>query len=140
MLIGAAVGAGFAAFESTGYAFRCYISISYDSMLSVICMRGVFALGGHIVWAAITGAAMMIALKGQPFNTKVLTDKKFLMLFIFPIALHAVWDMPIFNNLPYHLKYIALIAIVWIILMVLISAGMREINNITKQSDIISEE
>lgn len=140
LLVGAAVGAGFSAFESTGYAFRYFIAGSYNEMMSVICMRGLFALGGHVTWASITGAAMMIALKGQPFNTKVLTDKNFLMLFILPIVLHAIWDMPIFSNLPYYLKYIALIAIVWIILMVLISAGMREINKITIKSEIISEE
>lgn len=136
LLIGAAVGAGFAAFESAGYAFNFLLQYGYETMIQVILLRGGLAFGGHVAWAAIEGAAMIIAAEGKPFEAKMLGSKKFLAFFALPVILHAIWDMPFLSELPYNMKYIALCVVVWIILLVLISAGMREINNLTAVSVI----
>ncbi len=70
LLIGAAVGAGFAAFESLGYAFNYSVDAAFlfkdihiagETMLNVIFSRGWQSIGGHVAWAAITGAALVIA-------------------------------------------------------------------------------
>ncbi|MCR5486348.1 MAG: PrsW family intramembrane metalloprotease [Lachnospiraceae bacterium] len=124
LLIGGAVGAGFAVFESAGYAFRILLSEGYESMVSNINMRAVMSPGGHVAWAAITGAAIMLALSGKKFTWDVLKNGKFLRLFVIPIILHSVWDMPI----GIMLIYPVLILAAWITLLVLIQNGLKEIN------------
>lgn len=59
LLIGAAVGAGFAAFETAGYILNYGLKGGLQSMLEVIKVRGILAPGGHVAWAAIEGAALM---------------------------------------------------------------------------------
>lgn len=96
LLIGSAVGAGFAVFESAGYAFQAlWYGNSYSSMVNAINIRAILSSGGHVVWAAITGAALMIALGGKIFTWNAIKNKKFVRLFIIPVILHSVWDMPI---------------------------------------------
>jgi hypothetical protein len=58
-VLGAAVGFGFAAFESAGYAFQVLISPggSLAAMVSTELLRGVLAPFGHGLWTAILGAA-----------------------------------------------------------------------------------
>ena len=131
MLIGAAVGAGFAAFESAGYAFTFFVSsgFSYDTMLNIIYLRAFMAPGSHVAWAAITGAALMIALDRKPFYWKVLQDKKMASFFWIVVAMHAIWDMPILNTEIY-LKQIILIVAAWIVVLTLLHRGLIEINRI----------
>ena len=135
MLVGSAVGAGFDAFESAGYAFRAYTRYGYDTMASVINIRALTAPGGHMVWAAITGAAIMTAISGKKFSWKFIVNSKFLRLFALPIILHATWDMPISSklNLPGPTVPIVLITISWIIVTVLLHIGLKEIQ---KQSSL----
>ncbi len=124
LLIGAAVGAGFAAFESAGYAFNCLISEDVDSMYFVTYLRAFLAPGGHVTWAAISGAALMIASKGQPLTIKVFSSNKFWRLFIIPIVLHTMWNMP----LPYmFIKLISLTIIVWIVTLILVEMGLKQV-------------
>ncbi|MDE8718608.1 PrsW family glutamic-type intramembrane protease, partial [[Eubacterium] siraeum] len=78
LLIGGAVGAGFAVFETAGYVFQsALIPFNYEgvttflfnpnptSPLSTAIFRGMLAFGGHVAWAAVTGAGLMMALKNQ---------------------------------------------------------------------------
>lgn len=61
LLFGAAIGAGFAVFESAGYAFRLGVlsSNSSDVLFNVIQTRGVLSiLGGHVLWTALVGSAL----------------------------------------------------------------------------------
>ena len=58
MLIGASVGAGFAVFETAGYAFRQFeagvawgFDKGIDRMAEVLFLRGWSSLGGHVAWA-----------------------------------------------------------------------------------------
>ena len=51
LLFGAAVGAGFSAFESAGYALVTGMTAGQAAMLETITVRGVLSmLGLHIVW------------------------------------------------------------------------------------------
>ena len=96
LLIGAAVGAGFAAFESAGYAMNYLIQGGWDVMMNVIFLRGFLTPGGHVVWAAISGAGLVIAAKAQKeISTNLLYDTKFLRLFVIPVILHGLWDSPL---------------------------------------------
>lgn len=129
LLIGAAVGAGFAAFESAGYAFNHLLGGGWDIMLDVIFLRGILAPGGHIAWAAIAGAAMAIASKEYgEVCSDVLTNRKFLRLFIIPILLHAIWDSPLANiGADIYFLPILLTFVVWVIVLILINMGLSEI-------------
>jgi len=58
-LLGATVGAGFAAFESAGYAFNAAITargIDLVSLLQTEVLRAILAPVGHVLWTAVLGA------------------------------------------------------------------------------------
>lgn len=129
LLVGASVGAGFAAFESAGYAMNYLLTGGWDIMLDVIFLRGILAPGGHIAWAAITGAAIVIASKGyDEMDTNVLTDNKFFRLFAIPVILHALWDSPLSAiGADIYLLPILLTFVVWVVVLILINMGLSEI-------------
>jgi len=144
LLAGACVGAGFAAFESAGYAMRPMLAIanlagSYgmgiptdimmDSVTDSIYLRGWLAPGGHVAWAAISGAALIIAKGAGPLTTEVFSNGRFWKIFSIPVVLHGIWDAPLFDG---YLKLIALIVIVWIVVLILINMGLDEVKNLKK--------
>ncbi len=131
LLVGGAVGAGFAVFESAGYAFRILLIDGYESMVRNINLRAVMSPGGHVAWAAITGAAIMLALKGEQFRWSVLRSGKFWGLFVIPIVLHAIWDMPIGTMMIYPVLILA----AWVSLLVLIQNGLMEIDKISNRNE-----
>jgi RsiW-degrading membrane proteinase PrsW (M82 family) len=141
LLIGACVGAGFAAFESAGYAFRAMLAAltSARSMeelmgnaIDTIYLRGLIAPGGHVAWAAISGAALVIAKEGAPLTNEVLKSRRFWKLFAIPVVLHGVWDAPIFSNL---IKIFALIVLAWIVVLILINMGLDQVKQIKKNHE-----
>lgn len=147
LLIGASVGAGFAAFESAGYALQPVLayfqnsgyyaaygrhldmSIMLDAINQSVFIRGFLAPGGHVTWAAISGAGMVIAAKAlRRLDTTVLTDMHFIRLFAIPVVLHATWDSPLANiGLRILLVPLTLTAIVWIVVLILINMGLSEV-------------
>ena len=151
MLIGACVGAGFAAFESAGYALQPFIQLQQitgyaaaygqnvdsqqmmDAINNTIFLRAVFAPGGHVAWAAISGAAFVIAaeLKGI-IDMSLFTETKFLRLFAIPVVLHCLWDSPLatwINEIFPFAGYIALIVVVWIVVLILLNMGLAEVSH-----------
>ena len=91
-LLGATVGAGFAAFESAGYAFNAAITahgIDLVTLLQTEILRAILAPVGHVLWTAILGAAIFGAARGR---------SHFRLSFGIPAAfvgvslLHALWD------------------------------------------------
>ncbi|HEY2642338.1 MAG TPA: PrsW family glutamic-type intramembrane protease [Galbitalea sp.] len=60
-LLGATVGAGFAAFESAGYAFNAAITTQGINLVSLIqteVLRALLAPVGHVLWTALLGAVI----------------------------------------------------------------------------------
>ena len=113
----------------SGYRQLIYID-GYNSMMKVIYTRGLLAIGGHVVWAAVSGAAISIASAGDGFDWTDLLKKDFLMLFIVPVVCHGIWDWaPLgqYIGLPYG-DYILLIVFIWIVVLVLLRRGIAEIN------------
>ena len=118
MLLGAAVGAGFAGFESAGYAF--------DYGLDTITRRGLLCIcGGHVLWCALTGAALWRVRGEQKFEWTMLKDMRFLRVFALAAAMHAVWDAPF--RLPLDLKYLALGFVAWVAVLSYIQLGLRQV-------------
>jgi RsiW-degrading membrane proteinase PrsW (M82 family) len=61
MVLGAAVGLGFAALESAGYAFTALFGASGLSLLNLVeaeALRGILTPFGHGLWTAILGGAL----------------------------------------------------------------------------------
>ena len=132
LLIGAAVGTGFAAFESAGYAFNIALNYGTDAMFSNIFLRAILAPGGHIAWAGLEGAALCMVKGDSEFQFSILTDWRFLRIFLLAIALHSIWDMPlpVFTRIPIY--DILLTVISWIIIFSFISTGLRQITQIKR--------
>jgi protease PrsW len=123
LLYGAAVGAGFASFESAGYALE--LGTKGFDMLSVINMRALLAPFGHVVWSAIAAYAFYDARSEYKDVSATLRSSKFNKLFLVPIALHFIWDMSF--NLPFALKYLGLGFVAWVVIISLVQSGIKEI-------------
>ncbi|MCH5256350.1 MAG: PrsW family intramembrane metalloprotease [Lachnospiraceae bacterium] len=131
MLIGASIGAGFAVFENIGYAFRFYLlsdnNITY--LIALLLMRAWGSLGSHVVWTAITAAGLVLATNPKSSFSRLFSIVNLLIYFCIPVILHTIWDCPFMDSGSIvYIKLIALIAVAWITLFVLINAGLRQIN------------
>lgn len=128
LLLGAAVGAGFAVFETAGYEFAYGLQIPI--LMRIIYTRGVLAFGGHIVWAAMSGAALVMVKEDDRLKMKHIIDIKFLKYFIITIGLHAIWDMPISTGSEIPIVQVMLTITAWIIVIIFISAGLKQISRL----------
>jgi protease PrsW len=91
-LLGATVGAGFAAFESAGYAFNAAITshgISLVSLLETEVLRAILAPVGHVLWTAILGAVLFGAARG---GAKLRWSWWIPVAYVGVALLHALWD------------------------------------------------
>ncbi|MEO1769748.1 PrsW family glutamic-type intramembrane protease [Candidatus Enterococcus ferrettii] len=126
LLIGAAVGAGFAAFETSGYVFTELLG--YGDVIGIIVLRGWMSIGTHLAWSAMIGGAVIIVKKTSSFNINQLFDTRFIFFFASAVVLHGIWDMGIVLLNSELLIYILLIVAAWIELFILMSAGLKEVN------------
>ena len=107
LLIGGAIGCGFAVFESAGYAFNVYLTAhDYNTRVDIvndylplyyqygyadsigemnfnIFLRSILSFGGHTAWAAIEGAS---------FAKENKMSAGFIKAFAICFGLHALWD------------------------------------------------
>lgn len=93
MVLGAVVGAGFAAFESAGYALGELIEQSprhpVIRVLESEISRAVCAPFGHITWTAILGGAIF----ASAWRTgRFRVDSRVVWTFVGVVVLHAAWD------------------------------------------------
>lgn len=134
LLIGASIGAGFAVFESAGYILKFGLFSSGYPDLSVmsemVILRGWSALGSHLVWAAIVGAAVVIVKDSSNFKWANIGDKRFLFFFFISVILHGIWDTDIGNT---YLKFVILIIIAWIFVFILMKSGLTQVNKLQKE-------
>ncbi|WP_171166045.1 PrsW family intramembrane metalloprotease [Streptomyces sp. I05A-00742] len=92
LVLGAAVGFGFAAFESSGYAFNALFTvrgtISLRGLVETEVLRGLLAPFGHGLWTALLGAALLGARRDGRFH---LTGRVW-ATYLGVAVLHALWD------------------------------------------------
>lgn len=150
LLIGAAVGVGFAAFESAGYAMTYMIEETVDSsffaasteelqdyflafginegtqtMEKLLVERGLLSPFGHVVWSAIAGFALWRTIGGRPFRISMLWDESFIRLMLVPVLLHMLWNSPI--ELPFFGKYLLIGIAGWFVCFSCVQEGLNEI-------------
>lgn len=111
LVIGAAVGAGFGAFESMSYA------ISQGSLADMVVnqlLRGVFALGGHTLYCAPYAAAVALEMKENRLGGGCFTNSTFLSAFLVSCGLHFLWNTQVsYVPLIEYGKDIAIIIVLW---------------------------
>lgn len=155
LLCGAAVGAGFAAFESAGYALEWFLNdFSFAltelykfnhteidptvTMKKVIYIRGALAPFGHVIWTAMCAAALWRVKKNKDFTISMLINPMFLIVFAIAVALHMIWDSTFFANQFGDYCYYTLGIIGWTIIFGLIGLGLRQVRQ--QQKYIASKE
>jgi len=94
-LIGAAVGAGFAAFESSGYILNTALQYGVKIMIKTIFWRAILAPGGHIAWAGLMGAGVMLVKGDNKLRLRTLFRIRFIGIYILAVLLHTLWDSQI---------------------------------------------
>ena len=140
LLFGAAVGTGFAAFESAGYALETMLGYnSVDVGVVTILLRGVDAPFTHIVWTANSAAALWLVKGDRPFSWDMVQRPVFLRVFISSVVLHMLWDAP-FTLVPLplvlDLKFVILGALGWVITLRLIQAGLRQLSDARREAGL----
>jgi protease PrsW len=112
LLFGAAIGTGFAVFESAGYAqdalilgmaktnvlqngWQNFFALGGAGFLnSMIVMRAWLSPFGHVVWTAIAAGALWRIKKEGVFDLRML-NKTFWKTFSVPVICHMLWDSKI---------------------------------------------
>jgi protease PrsW len=92
IVLGAAVGFGFAAFESAGYAFNALFTasgLSLPNLVETEVLRGILTPLGHGLWTAILGAALfaVAARRGRLRLTRSVVG-----WYAAVVLLHLLWD------------------------------------------------
>lgn len=131
LLFGATVGAGFAAFETAGYALNKGLLTGHNlssgvvNMLSVLSVRAFLTPWGHVAWTAIAAAALWRVKGAQPFRLAMFFDKRFLMAFLIPVVLHTFWDCP--WQLPFEGNAIFSALVSWYVVFGLVQQGLLQV-------------
>lgn len=102
LCIGAAVGAGFGAFESAQYAYNMWIELGGGiymtaPMLSEIFwnshfLRGVLAVGGHTLLCAPYSAAAALHSHDNTVDASAFQNSDFVRAFLTSVIVHFLWN------------------------------------------------
>lgn len=129
VLIGAAVGAGFSVFESSGYVS--------EYGLVTIYTRSFQAIGTHTIWAAIIGGAVILGkVRKKPFTLRdFVTKPRFFVFLLIAIGLHTLWDwdIPGTGLATSITEELIVVVIGWFLIFVMIDAGLREVRTLQGQ-------
>jgi len=145
LLFGAAVGAGFAAFESAGYAFQAlFATKNVEAMVQSIYLRAAITPFGHIAWTAISAGALWRAKIKYPSWAAALGDRSFLKMMAIPVTLHALWNLSLggpLQGLPLAglfeiLKQCAIGVVGWYIVLGLVQQGLRQIKTLPTSTTV----
>jgi RsiW-degrading membrane proteinase PrsW (M82 family) len=145
LLFGAAVGAGFAVFESAGYAFNAFIdpvlrvasgkaiftggnifAYAGGNMTANITIRGLLSPFCHVAWTAIAAGALWRVKGERNFVPTMLFDPTFLRAFMIPVVLHMIWNASFIPS-PLWIKHIILGVIGWFILFGIVQQGLKQV-------------
>ncbi|MFF4837970.1 PrsW family intramembrane metalloprotease [Streptomyces sp. NPDC001315] len=93
LLIGVASGAGFAVFETMGYAFVELLNSNGDltTVDHLLVVRGLLSPAAHMAWTGLTSAALWSATAAQRHHRKR-AIAVFFLVYAVAVALHAAWD------------------------------------------------
>ncbi len=133
ILYGAAVGTGFAGFESAGYALRSGLeNNSFKALNDLIIMRGWLSPFMHITWTATAAGAFWMAYQKNQDIFKSIFSARFLSIFAVSVGIHFLWNFPLIEtlNLPNTFEYVKLFLLgilSWMIVFRIAFTGFQEI-------------
>ncbi len=136
LLFGAACGAGFAGFESAGYALNAVFSAGMNAALDNIQLRALFSPGGHVIWTAMVGSAIWRVKRDKPFHLKMLLHRDVIRRWLIAVVLHGLWDMDLLIH-PY-LKVIVLLIVGWYIVLAILRQSLDEVAEAKSTSAALS--
>lgn len=132
LLLGAAVGAGFEGFETSGYAFDegliaqgSHVLIAIDKITDELNMRGLTAPAAHVIWTAMVGSAIWKVKGDRKFEPGMLFHKEVIRRWAIAVVLHGLWD----SRIPIHpyIVYIVLGAVGWYIIFAILKQSIAEV-------------
>ena len=90
LILGAAAGMGFAALESSGYAFSAFLESqgSLEVSVHVTLLRGLLSPLGHGAWTAILAAVLFRESTAERFRV----NGSVLGAYLTVVVLHGLWD------------------------------------------------
>lgn len=128
LLFGAAVGAGFAAFESAGYAMVVMLKTqSLPAALDTIFTRGWMSPFAHVLWTALTAGALWRVKGAHSYSGAMLADWRFVRVFLIAMTCHAIWNASIIPSGPFMIKYWILGAVGWVVALSLLQEGLDQL-------------
>jgi RsiW-degrading membrane proteinase PrsW (M82 family) len=125
LLFGAAVGAGFAGFESAGYALNAAFDGGMDAAIGSITLRALLSPGGHVIWTAMVGSAIWRVKKDRPFRLDMLFHRDVLRRWGIAVILHGLWDSDLVVH-PY-IQLAILLVVGWYIVLAILKQGLEEV-------------
>ncbi len=135
LLFGAAVGAGFAGFESAGYAFRLLLETqAFDAATSSILIRGLLAPGGHVIWTAMIASALWKVKGDRRFEISMLFHPIVLRRFLVAVVLHGLWDTDVWF-IPQILWCVLLLVVGWYIVFGILKQSLAEVESAKKAAE-----
>ncbi len=135
LLFGAAVGAGFAGFESAGYAFRLLLETqAFDAATSSILLRGLLAPGGHVIWTAMIASALWKVKGDRRFEISMLFHPIVLRRFLVAVVLHGLWDTDVWF-IPQILWCVLLLVVGWYIVFGILKQSLAEVEAAKKAAE-----
>ena len=154
ILIGGADGVVFSAMESAGYALQIFdigiqnamgTNIIIRSMADILVRRGVLAIGGHVVWAALYGGALALIKGKGKMSPKCFANSLFWLTFSAAFLLHTAWNFSASylagklsdslvaslvkfeaGTVTQWVKYIVLIILAWLLLFYIMKKSIRQ--------------
>lgn len=129
LAIGAAVGAGFAAFESIQYAFNQLPTImvedvipaqimifTFEGLIPVfvnVVLRFVCAICGHVLYCAPYSCIVALNMEKSGDAKAALKDKCFVIVFAISFVMHMIWNISVGGLIGLLVKLVIVTAILW---------------------------
>ncbi len=129
LAIGAAVGAGFAAFESIQYAFNQLPTIMVEEVIPAqvmvftlgwlipvfinVLLRFVCAICGHVLYCAPYSCIAALNMENSGDIKAALKDKSFVIVFLISFVLHMIWNISVGGLIGLLFKLAIVTAILW---------------------------
>ena len=132
LLFGAAVGAGFAGFESAGYALNAAFDGGMDAAIDSITLRALLSPGGHVIWTAMVGSAIWRVKKDSPFRLDMLFHRDVVRRWGIAVILHGLWDADLYVH-PY-VQLAILVVVGWYIVLAILKQGLEEVADLKRAS------
>jgi RsiW-degrading membrane proteinase PrsW (M82 family) len=119
LILGAGAGMGFAALESTGYAFTAFLLSqgSLSATVAITLLRGVLSPVGHGTWTALLASVLF----REGIAARFRLNRYVVGAFLLVVLLHGLWDglpgslevvLPLGIGLPVGQTLVALVGLV----------------------------